>query len=36
MWVPSVCGCECNRVCKFVKYFDFKNCSCKKRLFGKF
>ena len=36
MWNPSMCDCECNKPCKIDEYlFDIKNCSCKKRLFGK-
>ena len=27
--------CECNNPCKIDKYLDIKNCSCKKRLFGR-
>ena len=30
-----MCDCECNKTCKIDEYLDIKNCSCKKRLFGK-
>ena len=30
-----MCDCECNKACKIGEYLDIKNCSCKKRLFGK-
>ena len=28
-------NCGCNKACKIGEYLDIKNCSCKKRLFGK-
>ena len=34
IWSPSTCDSDCNKACK-IKYLDTKNCSCKKRLFGK-
>ena len=34
MWNASTC-CESNKACKTEEYLDTKNCSCKKRLFGK-
>ena len=35
MWNPSTCNCEDNKACKIKEYLEIKNCSCKKRLFGK-
>ena len=35
MWDLSTCDCKCDKACKIGKYLDVKNCSCKKRLFGK-
>ena len=35
MWDLSTCDCTCDKACKIDKYLDVKNCSCKKRLFGK-
>ena len=35
MWNPSACYCKCNKPCNIDKYFDIKNCSCKKHHFGK-
>ena len=35
MWNPSKYDCECDKTFKIVEYLDIKNCSCKKRLFGK-
>ena len=35
IWNPSMCDCECCKTCKTDEYLDIKNCSCKKRLFGK-
>ena len=31
----STCNCECDKACKIDEYFDIKNFSCEKRLFGK-
>ena len=36
MWNPSACDWECNKACKIDEYLDVKNCSCEKRLIGKF
>ena len=33
MWNPS--ACDCYKACKIGEYLDIKNCSCKKRPFGK-
>ena len=33
---PSACDWECNKACKIDEYLDVKNCSCEKRLIGKF
>ena len=30
-----MCDCECCKTCKIDEYLDIKNCSCKKRFFGK-
>ena len=30
-----MCDCEYNKACKINEYLDIKNCSRKKRLFGK-
>ena len=35
MWNLSTCDSECNNACKIDEYIDIKNCSWKKRLFGK-
>ena len=35
MWNPSTCDCNCDKSWKIEKYFDIKDCSCKRRLFGK-
>ena len=35
MWNPSTCDCEWNKACKTDACLEIKNCSCKKRLFGK-
>ena len=35
MWNSSWCDCECNKICKFDKYLDIRNFSCKFRLTGK-
>ena len=38
MWNPSACSacdCEYKNACKIREYLDIKNCSYKKRLFGK-
>ena len=35
MWNASTCDCKCNEACKIDEYLDTKNCSCRKRLFGK-
>ena len=32
---PSTYNCECDKACKIGEYLDIKNCSCKKRVFGK-
>ena len=32
----STYDCECNKVCEIDEYLDIKNCSCIKRLIGKF
>ena len=36
MWNPRACDWECNKACKIDEYLDVKNCSCEKRLIGKF
>ena len=33
---PGTCDDECNKACKIDEYLDIKNCSCVKRLIGKF
>ena len=35
MQSSSTCDCRFNKSCKIDKYLDNKNCSWKKRLFGK-
>ena len=35
MWNPSTWNRECNKTSNIDKYLDIKNCSCRKRLFGK-
>ena len=35
MWNSSRYDCECNKICKFDKYLDITNFSCKFRLIGK-
>ena len=34
-WNPITSCCECDKACKIGKYQESKNCSCKKRFFGK-
>ena len=34
-WNPSTCDCECDKTCKIGVYLYVKNCSYKRRLFGK-
>ena len=33
---PGTCDDEWNKACKIDEYLDIKNCSCVKRLIGKF
>ena len=35
IWNPSNCDCGCYKFSDFSKYFDYKNCECKKRLVDK-
>ena len=35
IWNPSNCECECNKSCNILKYLDYKNCKCKKRMVNK-
>ena len=33
-WNPSNCNCECDKSCKVEDYLDFKNCKCRRKIFG--
>ena len=35
IWNPSSCECECDKPCDVVKYLDYVNCKCRKRLIDK-
>ena len=35
IWNPSNCECESSKTCDFSEYWDYKNCTCKKRLVDK-
>ena len=35
MWNLNTCDSDSDEVCKIEEYLGIKNCSCKKRLFGK-
>ena len=33
---PSNCNCECDKSCDIVKYLDYSNCKCRKKLIDPF
>ena len=35
IWNPSNRECECDKSCDIVKYLDYENCRCRKRLIDK-
>ena len=34
-WNPSNYECECDKLCDFSEYLDYKNCKCQKKLVHK-
>ena len=32
IWNPSVCECECDKLCDVGEYLDYKNCRFRKKL----
>ena len=34
-WNPSICGCECDKLCDVGEYLDYENCKCRKKLVDK-
>ena len=35
IWHPSNCECECDKLCNFGEYLDYKSCKCRKILIYK-
>ena len=31
---PSHCNCECDKPCDIAEHLDYKNCKCRKKIFG--
>ena len=32
IWNPSICDCECDKLCGVGEYLDYENCNCRKNL----
>ena len=32
IWNPSICECECDKLCDVGEYLDYKNCRFRKKL----
>ena len=30
-WNPSICGCECDKLCDVGEYLDYEKCKCRER-----
>ena len=35
IWNLSNCNCECYKSCDVEEYLDYKNCKCRRKIFGK-
>ena len=34
LWNPSNYECECDKSCEIEEYVDYKNCKCRRKIFG--
>ena len=35
IWNPSICECECDKLCYVREYLDYEDCKCRKKIVDK-